>query len=232
MSALRNIDGGHPRATDRPFRRRISLSAHWGQPTGLIGRFAGWEMSRGKLAVSDLVADLLELDEDSHVLEVGSGPGVTLAHLSERFPRSRFAGADRSDVMLCQAIRRNRAPCLAGRCELHLAPAERLPFADARFTAAFTLNSIGFWTSQRDGLRELARVILPGGKLLIGLRGTAHDPTSADSARSRLEQLTPTLLAAGFAPPAISEHRPGHRTITTALAQRVSGSARAGSSSS
>jgi ubiquinone/menaquinone biosynthesis C-methylase UbiE len=86
-------------------------------------------------------------------------------------PAGRVAGADPSPVMLGQATRRNRAAIAAGRVELHLAAAERLPFADECFDKALALHSLPHWSDTDGGLREVQRVLKPGGALLIALRG-------------------------------------------------------------
>jgi ubiquinone/menaquinone biosynthesis C-methylase UbiE len=152
-----------------------SLSARlvgpWAHPTGLAGRFAGWEMARGKAALNERVAELLAPAPDDRLLEVGFGPGTTIRHLAPLVPAGRVVGVDPSTVMFRQATRRNRAAIAAGRVELHVAAAERLPFDDACFDKALTLHSIAHWTARDQGLREVHRVLKPGGALLIALRG-------------------------------------------------------------
>ncbi|HEX2103739.1 MAG TPA: methyltransferase domain-containing protein [Solirubrobacteraceae bacterium] len=147
----------------------------WAHPAGLLGRLAGWEMALGKAALDDEIAALLDPRPTDRVLEVGHGPGTTIARLAELVPSGRVVGVDPSVVMHRQAARRNRRRIAARRVELHVASAERLPFDDGGFDRALTLHSLHHWSDPERGLAEIGRVLVPGGRLLVGLRGTAPD---------------------------------------------------------
>jgi ubiquinone/menaquinone biosynthesis C-methylase UbiE len=96
------------------------------------------------------------------VLEIGVGTGKNLRLYP---PGVEVTGIDISPRML------ERARALAGRIgvtpELHLADAQRLPFADDSFD---TVTATCVFCSVPDpvqGLREAARVLRPGGELLL-----------------------------------------------------------------
>jgi SAM-dependent methyltransferase len=194
-----------PMNTTTPLTRRVV--SHWGRPRGSIGRLAGWEMSHGKEATNRLVTELLGVERGDRVVEVGFGPGVTVAHLAGLVGNGLVAGVDHSDVMLAQAVRRNRTAAAAGRVDLRLATAERLPFDDNRFTKALTLNSIGFWEDVEAGLRELHRVLAPGGRLLVGMR----------RGRERADDVAALLERAGFDAPVVEEHATARLTSIVTL---------------
>jgi ubiquinone/menaquinone biosynthesis C-methylase UbiE len=124
-------------------------------------------MSMGKQPLDHVVAELLAPEPGEHVLELGHGPGTTLAVLARLQPAASYTGIDPSAVMHAQA--RRRVPPGA---DVHLEPAaaEDLPFAAATFDKAFTLNSIGHWESPPQALAEVHRVLKPGASLLVGTR--------------------------------------------------------------
>lgn len=99
------------------------------------------------------------------VLEAGCGVGAQLHVLLDRFPDAHFTGIDLSPVQLDQARRLLAEPIAANRVDLIEASAYSLPFADANFEGACT-----FWVLEHLGdplslLREVRRVLKPGGVL-------------------------------------------------------------------
>lgn len=119
-----------------------------------------------------------------HLLDVATGTGrVPYALLQEResggtefagpgFAGPAFAGMitaiDPSAQMLARA-RRKLAP-YAERCQLYQHAAAPLPFADAQFDAVTCLEALEFLPSAEAALREMARVLRPGGVLLTTRR--------------------------------------------------------------
>ena len=83
-------------------------------------------------------------------------------------------GIDISDAMVAQARRRIAAMVRAGRVELRQAGVSRIPYPDGRFDKALAVNTYQFWPAPEDDLRELRRVLRPGGLLALGLR--VRDP--------------------------------------------------------
>jgi ubiquinone/menaquinone biosynthesis C-methylase UbiE len=111
---------------------------------------------------SEAVFRLLDLQPGEGVLDVGAGTGRYAVAAARR--GSRVVGVDSSAAML--AIARSRA---AGRSiELVRADAARLPFADASFDAALAVTSLCFTTDPAGALREIARVVKPDGRLVLG----------------------------------------------------------------
>jgi ubiquinone/menaquinone biosynthesis C-methylase UbiE len=93
------------------------------------------------------------------VLDVGCGTGSLLCLAGRRFPDARLAGVDAAAEMIKQAH--------ADGAEFRHAPAERLPFADAGFDLVTSTMSFHHWKDQRQGIAEIARVLAPGGVLVI-----------------------------------------------------------------
>ncbi|MFH5805959.1 methyltransferase domain-containing protein [Alienimonas sp. DA493] len=98
-------------------------------------------------------------DEPGRALDVGCGTGALLARLT---PAAATAGVglDRSAEMLAVARRRLSAASLV-RGE-----ATALPFPDAAFAAAVTNSSLHYADDPAAGVRELARVVRPGGTVV------------------------------------------------------------------
>ena len=133
---------------------------------GTVGRLTGTVMARMNRDMELAAVDELALGSGAEVLAVGFGPGVGIAALLERASRVRVRGVDPSASMVEQAGERNRVAVREGRVELAQARAEMVPWPDAAFDAAVAVNSMQLWDPLPAAVRELARVLRPGGVLV------------------------------------------------------------------
>lgn len=172
-------------------------------PRGLAGWFTGRAMARFNVEANRWVVDLLDVGPRDRVLDVGCGPGVAVAEAASRATEGFVAGIDRSRVMVGQAARRNRSAVRAGRVEVRVAEADRLPYPDGRFTKVGSLNSMQFWPDLGAGLRELHRVSAPAGVLAVVLVARSDDPGGGRRSTYRpapawLDEVRQAMVAAGF----------------------------------
>ena len=157
-------------------------------PKGTLGWLGGQLMSQDRWLPA-WVLDLLEINPSDSVLEVGTGPGLGLQLAAARAYQGRVAGVDPSETMLEMAYHRNRAQIEAGRIELHLGVVDNLPFDDATFDKAMTMNSLHLWPNPVAGLREIRRTLKPGGRIAVAITRFSY----ASSAK-----FESVLISAGF----------------------------------
>jgi malonyl-CoA O-methyltransferase len=106
------------------------------------------------------------------VLDLGAGTGAGARTLRGRFPRARVLALDIAPAML-RAVPRRPWPWTAPRIERLCADAYALPLADRSIELAFS-NLMLQWCDRPElVLRELARVLVPGGLLLFSSFGPA-----------------------------------------------------------
>ncbi len=96
------------------------------------------------------------------VLEVGVGTGLNLEHYPEGV---HVTGIDVSPRMLSEA--RDRAEAASVPVHLEVADVEALPFEDDRFDTATATCVFCSVEDPVQGLRELARVVRPDGRVLL-----------------------------------------------------------------
>jgi SAM-dependent methyltransferase len=151
-------------------RIRKFITAQFGRPSGLFGRFIGNRMAKGNVYDARWTVSLLEIQPDDRVLEIGFGPGVSTQLASEKASKGFVAGIDHSRTMVQAASQRNAAAIRSGRMELKHGEVFALPYADESFDIAFSLHSIYFWPNPLDCLRKLRRVLKTGGVLGITIQ--------------------------------------------------------------
>ena len=93
---------------------------------------------------------LLNVQPTDCVLEIGYGPGVAINMLGKLATEGFVYGVDRSQLMFDQASRRNRDLIKAGRVELMVASASRLPTLGRAVDKVLDINSFQFWNDQVD----------------------------------------------------------------------------------
>jgi demethylmenaquinone methyltransferase / 2-methoxy-6-polyprenyl-1,4-benzoquinol methylase len=117
---------------------------------------------RWRRALVDAVAPV----DGQRILDVATGTGMVAAELLARAADCTVVGLDQSAEMLAGARARFAAvPDYAARVELIEGQAERLPFADATFDALTFTYLLRYVDDPPATLRELARVLRPGGRI-------------------------------------------------------------------
>ena len=98
----------------------------------------------------------------SRVLDVGCGTGELLRRLRAKYPDAQLAGLDPVAEMLAVASDK-----LSGREELKIGYADALPWSSASFDVVVSCNMFHYITHPVEALREMARVLRPGGTIVL-----------------------------------------------------------------
>jgi ubiquinone/menaquinone biosynthesis C-methylase UbiE len=178
----------------------------FGRPSGLLGRLGGIILARTNRKAAETAIELLSVQPDETVLEIGFGPGIAIELLAGRVRSGHVAGVDPSAEMVRQATNRNAQAIRSGRVDLRRAGADQLPFADAAFDKALAVNSMQLWPDAAVGMSELRRVLKPGGTIVLAFAPFAGQSNEAVEA---------AVAAAGFAPPQIVEREGLHCVIAS-----------------
>ncbi|MES1158518.1 MAG: methyltransferase domain-containing protein [Terricaulis silvestris] len=164
----------------------------WGDPRGLAGVAALMAMALKNGAQNRAAIEALGLKPGDVVLEIGCGPGIGLRRAREQVGKTGFvAGVDRSGCAVHTAAHAIQCSILNGRGAVMKGEAGNLPFRDLMFDKAFAVNSFQFWPEPGRGLREIARVLAPRGRLVITQRAAREDnPTDFAGAAGGMERIT------------------------------------------
>lgn len=136
------------------------------QPSGWLGRLIGFVLRINRPGI-DWTIGLLDIRPTDHVLEVGFGSGYGIQQAAALASRGRVAGIDFSETMVRQARARNARVRAGGRVDLTHGDASALLYPDDSFDKVFATNVVYFWQDPMRNLKELRRVMKPGGRLAL-----------------------------------------------------------------
>jgi len=137
----------------------------------LPAAYAAWRASTlGQVTdvlEQDLILDLIGPPAGLRILDVGCGDGVLAVELAGS--TAHVTGVDASPEMIAAA--RRRAERHGREVSLELGKAEKLPFATDMFDMVIAVTVLCFVEDTAGALREMIRVLKPGGRLIVGELG-------------------------------------------------------------
>jgi len=120
----------------------------------------GDSMERGHRPVGEQAIVKMQIPANAVVLDVGCGSGWAARLIATQASQGHVIGIDVSDEMIRLASDQSRDfPNL----EFKVASAESLPFGDAKFSHAFSMESLYYYADIEAAAREIRRVLRPGG---------------------------------------------------------------------
>jgi SAM-dependent methyltransferase len=151
---------------------------------------------RGRRRVLAAVLDGLALPASTRILDAGCGSGRNMADLARR---GTVAGVELASSSLDVARARGVGEVRAGSLE------EPLPFADGAFDLAVALDVLEHLSDDAPAWAELARVVAPGGRLVVTVPQYAwlwgeHDAVSHHHRRYTRAMLVEGASRAGWRP--------------------------------
>ena len=120
----------------------------------------GDSMETGHRPVGEQAIARMNVAPASEILDIGCGSGWAARLMAARSGGGHVVGIDVSDEMI--RVAREQSSNVAN-VAFRVASAENLPFPDNTFTHAFSMESLYYYADIAKALREIARVLQPGG---------------------------------------------------------------------
>ncbi len=136
------------------------------RPSGWIGRCAmGQFLNSGNRRMLDAAVDVLQPQPDELIVDIGFGGGYALDRIRERVAPACPAGVEISRAMIEAGHAR-----WGGAVILFQADVAAMPFKSHSQNAVLSINTIYFWPDTKAALEEIARILKPGGRFVLGVR--------------------------------------------------------------
>jgi ubiquinone/menaquinone biosynthesis C-methylase UbiE len=157
--------------------RRSYWVSFFGVPRGLLGRIGARLMTRTSRPFLRAMAVELDLQPDDELLDVGCGSaGLFVDHAGHV---CHVAGLDASELQVAMARRRLADRIAAGTAEIVQGDAGALPWGDGRFSVVTSINALKFVPDPEIALREMQRVLRPGGRMAVTMGEAEEAPAGA-----------------------------------------------------
>ena len=137
----------------------------------------------------------LALGEHAHVLDLATGTADLAIEIARRTPGSTVIGIDPSAQMLAVGQRKIDKKALGERIKLEVGDAQALQLADDSVDAATIAFGIRNVPDRVQGLREMARVVRPGGRIAVLELGEPRHGFMGAAARFHVRKVIPRLGA-------------------------------------
>jgi arsenite methyltransferase len=147
-----------------------TLAGQLARPHGLLGRAVAIVLNRGNRRSVAAAVQATEIAAGGVAADIGFGGGVGLGLLLERVGDNGVVhGVEVADDMLNRARSRFDRQLDAGTLQLAHGSLTALPLDDDSLDAAITVNTVYFVPDLGAACAELARVIRPGGRAVVGI---------------------------------------------------------------
>ena len=182
----------------RQFNRHDSLFYGWGSH---IYDVLMVRLARG--LYQRVIGDIAPVLSEGKVLDAGTGPGTLAREIARRQPRLQVYGIDLSEDMIRLARAHAKREQLEKQVHFDIGNVAQLPYPDHSFDLVVSTISMHHWYELEQPLRELYRVLRPGGRLwiydfrLVKVQTVEKALANTPFVETSLEH---TLVRTGFSP--------------------------------
>jgi ubiquinone/menaquinone biosynthesis C-methylase UbiE len=143
------------------------------KPTGFFGRVLARGWAWGHKGLYKNTARILDLQPDDTYLEIGFSSGLFIKQYASHV--ARIAGLDHSDDMVKLASSINSDLIRSGKAEFKQGTVSTLPWNDNEFSVVVGIETFFFWSEPETSLKEIFRVLTPGGRLVLEMAYNQDD---------------------------------------------------------
>jgi SAM-dependent methyltransferase len=137
------------------------------KPSRWLGRSTVKGMNERHSPLTDWGLTHVEIKRQDAILDIGCGGGRTLNKLAHIAPQGSVWGVDYAVGSFAASRAYNRELIAEGRVQIERASVSKLPFPDAQFNLATAIETQYYWPDLPGDMREILRVLKPGGKLVV-----------------------------------------------------------------
>jgi SAM-dependent methyltransferase len=143
------------------------IASQFRKPSGILGHYTAFFMKKRNRDYYGKVIDLLGIQDNDSILEVGCGAGLAIQLIVSQNPECQIDGLDFSPLMVRKAERNNRHGIRQGRVKIISGDISDYSFKEGNYTKIFAINVIYFWPDLETILMRLNRLLATKGRLVL-----------------------------------------------------------------
>jgi SAM-dependent methyltransferase len=155
--------------------------------TGWLGRIVVRGMNIGHSEMTNWGLGHISIEKNDTILDVGCGGGATIRKLARIATQGQVHGIDYSEESVRISVKINRRLIEAGHVEIRHGSVSSLPYPDDMFDLVTAIESHVFWPDLVNDMKEVLRVLKPGGMLMM--MGGTYKGGKYDKRNQRLVEL-------------------------------------------
>jgi SAM-dependent methyltransferase len=137
------------------------------KPAWLPGRLVVRNMNARHSGVTDWGLGHVQVEKSFTILDVGCGGGRTIQKLAAAAPDGKVFGLDYAAASVAVARHTNKQAIEAGHVDIRHGSVSHMPYAHGTFDLVTAVETHYYWPDPLGDMREILRVLKPGGRLLI-----------------------------------------------------------------
>lgn len=145
------------------------------KPQGFWGKVLLLSMNIGHGPMARWGLNAIHFGLDEHILDIGCGGGKNIQRMLKRVPLGYVCGVDYSALCVEKSQRLNRKSIMQERTDVLQGAVSKLPFESDTFDTATAFETVYFWPDIVADMREVYRVLKPGGRFFICNEATHED---------------------------------------------------------
>jgi len=149
------------------FAAVVVVTGQYRKPRRLLGRLFLWMMNARHSRLTDWGLQQMPLEKHFTMLDVGCGGGRTIQKLAAIASEGKVYGIDHSAASVAAARAANAQWLAENRVDIQQGSVSDLPFADGMFDVVIAIETHYYWPDLVADLREIWRVLRPGGRFVI-----------------------------------------------------------------
>lgn len=137
-----------------------------GHPSGWFGRtWMAKLLNNGNRRMLDAALRALDAKSGESIADIGFGGGYAIDKLLPLVKPAKPIGVEVSETMVDAALDK-----WDDEVDLYLATVTAMPLSEGSLDGVLSVNTIYFWPDPGEALRQIRRMLKPGGRLVLGVR--------------------------------------------------------------